>query len=257
MIIFLHGPDSYRRLQKQLELGRAHREKRGNLSQEHFDLEEEGALQAFKGFIMNRSMFDDAKLAVLENVYEASDDKQFKEILKSELESETAVILISAEGKPPTQLKFLLEKPVKCQSFEALDGPVLKHFITREAANRNLNLSADIIESLQNAFGSDTWGIITELDKMALMANHYKPRGARSDFYPLINTLRANSDFRKRLVALETMLSERRDDPAKIFNVVSYRLSDKKEAATFADYDVSVKSGKLDYEEVLVDFALS
>lgn len=257
MIVFLYGSDSYRRLQKQLELERSHREKRGNLSEEHFDLAEKEALSAFKDFIINRSMFDDTKLAILENAYEAVQDKQFREILKNELESEAAVILINAEGKPPAQLKFLLGKPVKSQSFEALSGPALKYFTNKEAASRGLKLSADIIESLQNTFGSDTWGIITELDKMMLMANHYKPRGAKSDFYPLINILRANSNFRKRLVALEIMLSERRDDPAKIFNVVSYRLSNQKEAATFADYDVSVKSGKLDYEEVLVDLALS
>jgi len=257
MIVFLYGPDSYRRLQKQLELKRAHQEKRGNLSQEHFDFKEEGALQAFKDFIVNRSMFDNTKLAVLENIYEASEDKRFREVLKNELESEDTVILINVEGKPPVQLKFLLEKPVKSQSFEALEGSILKHFINKEAVNRGLNLSPDVIGSIQDMFSSDTWGIITELDKMTLVANHYKPRGIMSDFYPLINALRNNGDLRKRLVALETMLSERRDDPAKIFNVVSYRLNNQKEAAAFADYDVSVKSGKLDYEEVLVDFVLS
>ncbi len=257
MIIFLYGPDSYRRLQKQLELQEAYREKKGNLSKEHFDIEEEGAVQAFKDFMANRSMFGDAKFAVVENIYEAAGDKQFREILKNELESETSVVLINAEGKPPAALKFLLEKPVKSQSFEALKGSVLDHFISKEAAQRGLKLPASIVGSLQEMFQSDTWGIVTELDKMMLTGNHIEARGAKEEFYPLVNTLRGDKDFRKRLVALEIILSDRRDDPARVFNVASYGLRNQKEAAIFADYDVSVKSGKLDYEEVLVDFVLS
>jgi hypothetical protein len=34
-------------------------------------------------------------------------------------------------------------------------------------------------------------------------------------------------------------------------------LTSVEEAALLADYDVAVKSGKLDYEEVLLDLALS
>jgi len=257
MIIFLYGPDSYRRLQKQLELQESYREKKGNLSKEYFDMEEEGAVEMFKDFMANRSMFGDAKFAVVENAYEATDNKQFRETLKNELESKTAVVLINTEGKPPATLKFLLEKPVKSQSFEALKGTVLEHFINKEAVRRGLKLSASIVESLQEMFQSDTWGIITELDKMMLTGNHIESRGIKKEFYPLVNILRGDRDFKKRLVALEIILSDRRDDPARVFNVTSYGPRNQKEAAVFADYDVSVKSGKLDYEEVLVDFALS
>lgn len=257
MIIFLYGPDSYRRLKKLQELEEAYRGKKGNLSQEHFDFKEEGATMAFKDFIINRSMFSDVKLAVLENIYEVADDKKFSELLKNERDSEGSVVLIDGDDEPPVNLKFLLEKPIRSQIFKALEGSQLKFFIDKEAADRGLKINAHTIESIKNTFGSDTWGIITELDKMTLMNNHFKFSKPQADYYPLINILKMGSDPRRKLVALETILSERRDDPARVFNTLSYRLSNKKEAARLADYDIAVKSGKLDYEEVLVDFALS
>lgn len=257
MIIFIYGPDSYRRLRKQLELQEAYRKKKGNLSKEQFNMEDKDAIEAFKGFMANQSMFGDGKFAVILNAYEIADSKQFKEILKNELKSEASVILINAEGKPPAALKFLLEEPVKSQSFEALQGPALKHFINKEAIQRRLKLSTSIIDSLQETFQSDTWSIITELDKLMLTGNFIEARGIKREFYPLVNTLKSDKDIRKRLVALEIILSDRRDDPAKVFNAASYGSRNKKEAATFADYDISVKSGKLDYEEALVDFALT
>jgi len=257
MIILLYGQDSYRRLTKQFEIEKAYREKRGNLSEEHFDLSLDGTMERFKDFIVNRSMFDDMKLTVLENAYDYSDNKEFREILYSELETKSLIILMSADGKPPAKLNFLLKKPVQNQIFQPLEDAKLEFFINKEALSRGLKLSADIIESVKNTFGSDTWGIITELDKMAFQSNHFKPHKPKVDYYVLVSALKANKDFKHKLVALEIMLSERRDDPARVFNSLSYRLNSRKEAQAFADYDVAVKSGKLDYEEVLVDFCLS
>ena len=48
------------------------------------------------------------------------------------------------------------------------------------------------------------------------------------------------------------------EEPVKIFNIMaSLSRLPKELLQEFADYDVKVKSGKLDYEEVLVDLALS
>jgi len=58
------------------------------------------------------------------------------------------------------------------------------------------------------------------------------------------------------LVALEIILSDRKDDPARVFNSLAYRLGSEGEARLYADYDVAVKSGKLEYEEVLLELAL-
>lgn len=257
MIILLYGQDSYRRLKKQLEIEKAYREKRGNLSEEHFDFSLDDAMEKFKNFIVNRSIFGDIKLAVLENVYNYSNNKEFREILCRELETKSLIILMSADKKPPAILNFLLKEPVQNQIFQPLEDAKLEFFINKEASARGLKLSTDIIESIKNMFGSDTWGVITELDKMALQSNHFKPYKPKIDYYILVNILKANKDFKHKLIALEIMLSERRDDPARIFNSLSYRLNNQKEAQVFADYDVAVKSGKLDYEEVLVDFCLS
>ena len=256
MIIFLYGPDSYRRFQKQSSIEKAYRDKRGNISDGRFDLDKAGELDRFNNFVINVSMFEDMKLAILDNAYEAIDDKRFRAILKNELESKNVVLLISEDKKPLVKVKFLLDKPVQSQEFEELTGAKLKTFIKKEAEERSLKLPEKTIEAIQDSFGSDTWTIVTELDKMALNGSPTL-RKPKADFFMLTNTLKGSRDIRQKLVALEFILSDRKDDAARVFNSLSYRLNSKQEAATLAAYDVAVKSGKLDYEEVLVDLALS
>ncbi len=257
MIIFLYGPDSYRRLQKQLEIERVYRNKRGNMNEEHFDLSGEGELDKFKNFIVNRSMFGGVRMAVLENIYEVTDDKSFIEILKNEVASKDSAVIANANGEPPSKLKFLLEKPAQSQHFQTLESSKLEFFINKEAQGRGIKLTEAITKSIKSTFGNDTWGIATELDKIALMSNYITRERPKIDYFILMSTLKAAKNIKQGLVALETILSERRDDPARVFNSLSYGLNSKKEAKLFADYDVAVKSGKLDYEEILVDLTLS
>lgn len=257
MVIFLYGPDSYRRLQKQLEVEKVYRNKHGNISEEHFDLLEEGQLVKFKNFISNRSIFGDAKLIVLENIREVADDKSFIEILKNEVVSKEAVIIINVSGKPANELEFLLEKPVHSQYFQTLESSKLEFFINKEAQSRGIKLTDTIMKSIKNMFGNDTWGIVTELDKISLMSNYVTHERPKVDYFILINILKNTKNIKQKLVALESILSGTKDDPSRVFNSLAYRLNNKKEAKLFADYDIAVKSGKLDYEEVLVDLALS
>ena len=54
--------------------------------------------------------------------------------------------------------------------------------------------------------------------------------------------------------ALETMLALS-DPPAKIFNILASQWAEK--TPHMAEYDLAVKSGKVDYEEALVDLLIS
>lgn len=257
MIIFLYGEDSYRRFKKQLEIEAVYEAKRGNLSKERFNLADPNEVGKLRNFLVNRSMFEDRKLAILDNLYEAEDDKNLKEYLKNELDSKESVLLITAEKKPPVKFKFLIEAPVQVQEFATLSDARLNNFINKEAARLGLELSAETVKAIKDLFAGDTWGIITELEKLSLSSNRDIQKKRNDDYFSLVNTLKGYGDFKRKLSALEIILSDRRDDPARVFNSLSYRLANKKEAEVFADYDVAVKSGKLDYEEVLLDFVLS
>lgn len=257
MIIFLYGEDSYQRLKKQLEIETAYEAKRGNLSKERFDLSDPNEVGRLRNFLVNRSMFEDMKFAVLNNLYEAEDDKNLKEYLKNEIDGKESVLLITADKKPPVRFKFLIEAPVQVQEFATLSDTKLKNFINKEAAKLGLELSAETVKAIKDLFAGDTWGIITELEKLSLSSSRDVQGKRNDDYFSLVNVLKGDGDFKRKLSALELILSDRRDDPARVFNSLSYRLSNEKEAEVFANYDVAVKSGKLDYEEVLLDFVLS
>jgi DNA polymerase III delta subunit len=115
---------------------------------------------------------------------------------------------------------------------------------------------------LGTVYGGNTWGLITEIEKLAGFKN-----GAVIDkkdldvfdlevapnYWGLINGLK-NYDIKNRLYAFETMLAAN-DPPAKIFNILASQWQEK--TPHMAEYDLAVKSGKVDYEEALVDLLIS
>lgn len=257
MIIFLSGPDSYRRTVKEREIVEAYRRKYGSISDDRFDFNQGSEIVDLEEFLMNSSMFNTNKLAIVESPSKAPTAKLAK-ILKSYLkDGSSTTILIVSENEPPPTLKFLKEKPAIYQGFSLLNGRPLNSFIQTEATHRGLKLKPEIIQELAQAFEGDSWSIVTELDKLEFMSKQSLDFDKLApEYFKLINILKYSRDVKLKVVALESILSDRKDDAARIFNSIGYRSRDRKEAELFADYDVSVKSGKLDYEEVLLDLAL-
>ena len=67
MIIFLYGPDAYRRQEKLKEIVSEYRAKHENPSLQHFDFREEGKFDEFRDFAKSGSLFDNKKMAVVRN----------------------------------------------------------------------------------------------------------------------------------------------------------------------------------------------
>ncbi|MDP2650908.1 MAG: hypothetical protein Q8P04_02335 [bacterium] len=269
MLIFLHGADSYRRIQKLNEIVEAFRDRQSNLSHERFDLSPpaggDSEFLKFQIFVANRSIFDPVRLAILDNFLPPAggppQTKELKEILKANHKNEDLIIILNSSNKPTTGFTTLLKEPTKIQDFPALKDAEINNFIKYTAKALGLAIEAPMIKALAQTFGSNTWGIATELGKMVLGEDQIKPAFSihkpADNFFQLVNTLKYGRSVKDRLVALEMILSDRKDEPAKVFNMLAYRLRSQEEADTLADYDVAVKSGKLEYEEVLLDYALS
>ena len=68
------------------------------------------------------------------------------------------------------------------------------------------------------------------------------------DFWAIFNGLK-NSDITRRLFVLEKLFAAH-EPAAKIFNILASLSKDR--VSDFAEYDLKVKSGKLEYEEALV-----
>ena len=259
MLITLYGADSYRRLRKLKDIVDAYTLKRGNLPRERFSLIEEGDLENLKGFLSNQSMFSSKKLVILDEPFEFEDIKAFKELLKEYTDSTDTTILISTTRKHPAAFKFIEEKPNRFEEFASLKGKDLTDFIKKEADRLNVPLDIEELSSMTDSLGADTWKIVTELEQITLKrAKKIDTRqfASQPEYFPSLNALKRGTSVGERLVALEELIGGRRDDPARIFNGLAYQLKDIEEAQVYADYDIAVKAGKLEYEEVLLAIAL-
>ncbi|MDP3947424.1 MAG: hypothetical protein Q8Q41_01880 [bacterium] len=259
MIIFLHGTDGYARALKARWWAREYGKKHGLSPALSFDMAEEEALPALREFCGSASMFSAYQLAVLGNIFASPDAQALAKFLKGQAERSESVIVISEEKKPPTMFAFLL-KLKWCEEFPAPQGPARAAFIKEEAARRGIELEMGAARMIERASGGDTWWIATELDRAALLGKttitlqdvpelDIEAAGVEGLLYELRSFSRS-----VRLAALEKLL-RRGHDPGMVFNRLAYR--DAKSLSVFADYDVLVKSGKLDYEEVLLALAIN
>jgi DNA polymerase III delta subunit len=266
MIIFLYGPDDYRRSEKKRALIAEFAKKRSEIGIGNFDLGEKAALADLEHFLRVQSIFESSKLAVLENAFEL-EAKAFAKLLKPFIEEKNITILIAEHDKPVKALAFLLEKPAISQKFESLAGAELAAWAAAEAKAMGFALTPDAARFLAQVYGGNTWGFITELQKLSGLAAVARRGGAAIDkkdlnefdlevapnYWGLINGLKS-FDMRNRLYAFETMLASN-DPPAKIFNILASQWAEK--TPHMAEYDLAVKSGKVDYEEALVDLLIS
>jgi len=278
MIIYLYGPDSYRR---QIELNRIieeYKQKYSNLSYNYFDLEnpeEFSRLEEFGGQLL---IFDNQKLAVLKNIFNIELEK-IKKFLNTYLNDKSFTLLISEEDVPPPALNFLVEKAFLIKSFEYLKGDKWRFFIQKEAQKRNISITPKALNFLAEAFEGDSWGLINELDKIGLIKKQMINEDSSTDkhkylidvsdlekigdyryeapnIFEYINAISKGGSLSKRIVALEKLFLAQ-EEPVKIFNIfASLKFLPVRLIQKLADYDVRVKLGKLDYEEVLLDLVL-
>ncbi len=272
MIIFLYGPDDYRRNQKKRELVAEFQRKHSRLGLGCFDLAAESGLREFINFIKNQSIFESVKLAVLENVFPARGGENPETELISELKPlagrEGLTVLISEREKPAKGFDFLLKKSlpgrktgILAQKFDYLDGAEWMRFVAGEAEKRGVKLSDSALYFFTEIYKNDTWLAITELQKISFLG---KPIIEKSDlenlefelapnFWDLLSGLR-RPVLRERLAAL-TKLFATNEPAGKIFNIAAYSWPEK--FGVMAGYDLAVKSGKMDYEEALLDLVIS
>ena len=124
------------------------------------------------------------------------------------------------------------------------------------------------MQFLADVYQGNNWGVITELQKLASFAGGTDGANAAPidkkdlnvfdleiapNYWGLMNGLKSY-DLKNRLYAFESMLALG-DPAAKIFNILASQWQEK--IPHMAEYDLAVKSGKVDYEEALVDLLIS
>ncbi|MBI4033955.1 MAG: hypothetical protein HY378_00185, partial [Candidatus Brennerbacteria bacterium] len=268
MIIFLYGEDSFRRGAFLEELIAPYKAKYADLDLKVFDLEDkpDSWLEA-RDFLNQPSMFVESKVLIVKDAT-AVEDKEWVKILKSQVEQPKNFVFISQKSKPTKKFGFLLEKPAKSREFRELEGAALENFLKKEIADRGLRFA----EGASRFFLSY---IAASLERSALAANELeKIRLLGTSEEITLRRLREVIRFEKReevwMVASAILregsagrrlgLLERvflgRQTPSYVFNSLGFQARGKS-ALRLADYDISVKSGGLEYEEALTDFVIS
>jgi DNA polymerase III delta subunit len=261
MLIFLYGPDDYRRAQKKKDIIAEFTKKRGSLGLREFDFENKEEIAPFEEFAANQSIFDSAKLAVVSNAFEM-EAKQLSKLLKPFVDRKDITIFLSEHDEPVKAISFLVEEPVFSQKFENLDEATLAAFAVAEAKKMGFALDFSAAQVLAAAHQGNTWALMTDLQKIGSLPTSSKVVAkkdldefnleAAPNYWALITGLKS-ADSRMRLLALEKMLALN-DPPAKIFNILASQWQEK--IPQIAEFDFAVKSGKLEYEEAVLDLVL-
>ena len=258
MIIFLYGPDDYRRAESKKEIIARSEKNHKGARPSVFDLEDKNNIDSFESFIRNQPIFETSKSAILENAFEM-DSSALAKLLKPLVTDKNTNVLLSERKKPVKELNFLLNDPVKVLEFENLEGSDLLAFIKKESKTLGLALDAAATRFLAGVYEGDLWALATELQKIASFKLSVTLEDLDSfeleiapDYWPLMNGMKS-PDRKNRMMALEKLFSIN-DPAAKTFNMLASQWREK--TAAMAEYDFAVKSGKLNYEEVLLALAL-
>jgi DNA polymerase III delta subunit len=268
MVIALFGSDSYRRIEKGKELVRAYRAKYPLADLLSVDLEEDPeSWVSARDFLRQPSMFVDSKVLLVREPA-AAEDKEWSEALKDAASAKGVVAILSSEKDATANFPFLDHKGVERQEFKELEGRILEVFVAREAKARGIAFDPIALRFFLNyleTFPSRGARAIAELDKMTLAK--FRSPVTREDMEELTAWLPSEELYRgartvcegksafERLTALERLFLAR-EAAAKLFNTIGY-LATGAPAAALGAYDIAAKSGKLEYEEALTDFAIA
>lgn len=273
MVIYLYGPDSYRRTLKVKELLAANKKKQPHADVKVIDFAEDAdAFRAAKEFLEQPSMFSDSKTLVVYETGEVNEkqEKAWLKLLKEELkEPKTIVIISDSWAKPRKAFLFLTEAPAKAQLFEGLEGRTLSTFLKKEADARSLAFQPEAWTHFVNfvstySDATRSWVGVRELEKLwlAKFAQPIAPKdlktlidyASEAEVFSAARALMGAADPKKRLALLEELLAQG-EEPARLFNLLAYNARGA-QAVRLADLDIAVKSGNAEYEEALLDFAL-
>lgn len=258
MIFFVYGKDDFRRGRRKRDIFKEILKKYPKINYSIFDGEDESAPTKAREFLSAQGLFFEKRVALVDGAENCDGKKLGKEILGF-AENKDIALVIEYDGKPTKDFSQFLKAPVKFEEFNELSGTELTKYISTIARDLNVKLEPSATPKLVRAYGSNLWGIFTELQKISALKTTVKAQDIEalgfenvSEYWPTLNALRS-STLAVRLWALETLFLQ--GEPAvKTFSILAG--SRGVNPKTFADYDLLIKSGKLDFEEVIIDSVL-
>ena len=250
----VYGSDTHRRGRAVREICDKYRNKYPDGTVATFDLGEgQEVFDALRKFAGAPGLFAKASLAVV--LSPADGEKPFVKFLKEISEAAHVTVLVVADKKLPKDFALLYEKgvgPAKAE-FEPLEGLEFLKFLKADAVEKGLRVTDTQLKSAGELFAGDTWGAVTEVERMAF-GGELGEKKTQLNFQAAMGSLANAGAPAQRLRMLFLLLES--DDPGKIFNMAA-AWSRGEGKVKFADYDIAVKSGQLEFGEALLEYVLT
>lgn len=269
MVIFLYGPDSYRRGVKLREVVAQYREKRRETDFLECDFSETPEhWRDVCDFFLQPSLFTAAKLAVVREGATVSDGA-WRDCVSGLVLEERSFLVFSDSQAPPREFSFLLQEPVLFQEFPLLSGDRFLAFLIKEERESGVSLheaGRRLILAYAESFGDERgYALIHALKEIAL-AGFNEPVSAgdisriiswekAEEIFPLSLRFLRERGAPRRLFCLQGLLSSGYA-PSHIMSMCGALARGREETLALASLDESVKSGELDDETALMAFAL-
>lgn len=267
MLIYLYGPDSYRRIVRLNEILNNYRTKHSSPDLLVADLEDDPeAWKSVREFIRQPSFFAPSKTVVVKESGSV-EEKEWIRLLKESRDEENTFFIISDREKPKKNFSFLLKEAAQKEEFEELEGKNLESFVLKEAKERSLFFSEGALRffiSFLESEKSRSWTVVRELDKIALLGfpNPLSLENLQAviaytrklNFFSHTREFLFGRTVPEKMKILEELFLQN-EPAAYLFNLLAYQARGR-HAEILADYDVALKAGTLEYEEILLDFAL-
>lgn len=267
MIIYLYGPDSYRRNERLRKIVQQYRGKYKDADFLDIDLEEspENWVRA-RDFLAQPSLFVCSKLCLVRSSGVVT-EKKWEELLRSHLDGEKVFLLISDSSTPLKAFQFLLKKPARAQEFGVLGGKELEAFVSREAGARGLTFSPEakrLFLEYVSSFSDVSWIAVREIEKISLAG--FRQPASLQDLQRVISWARYDESYRTAFSFLRAggkydklgfleELKLRGDEPRYTLNLLG-SLVWGEDAVRLARIDEMVKGGESEDEVALTGFAL-
>jgi DNA polymerase III subunit delta len=178
MLLFLHGPDTFRsrqQLKKMIEKFKADRDPHGyNVVRLDCAKESPGKIMEH---IMAVPFLAEKRMIVIENLITTGDLKEFMAELLERIETggipESNILLFwegvaekSVRTKNGKALFARLKKETFAQEFENLSGSQLSHWIQAEIKERGGEIARDAVQYLVQHVGGDMWRLSSLIDQL-------------------------------------------------------------------------------------------
>ena len=268
MLFCLYGPDSYRRKEKLDRLVDPYKKKYKNADILEVDIEEyEDNWKKVRDFLTQPSMFVDSKVAIIKHAT-IIEEPEWINTLRSQLKTEKVFTFLSEEEEPKKSFNFLLSEGVQKMEFRELEGKTLENFIKKKSEELCVSFTEDASRLFTSFIVSRehdrSWHTIHELEKLSLLEfstpiqkkdlSEYIKVHTHEELFSIARGIVYEKNISTRLSSLEKAFLQN-EAAAHLFNLVS-ALVKGPEMLLFANYDVLVKSGKIGYEEALLEFAI-